>query len=222
MLEPLFQKSKAGMEKALEAFQKELSKMRTGRASLAVLDHVRVSYYGQMAPLNQVATLGVPEPRLITIVPWEPKMVAEIEKAIVKANLGFSPINDGKMVRLPIPPLTEERRKDLVKSMKHHGEEGRVSIRHARREAMDELKKLEKLVDDKDFLENWRTAKWLSKKLLIEHIEKEHRIKINMESLFDVHIKRFHEYKRQLFYSRQKTPNLFYKQVVNNRGPEAY
>lgn len=144
MLEPLFQKTKAGMEKALEAFQKELSKMRTGRASISVLDHVRVSYYGQMAPLNQVATLGVPEPRLITIVPWEQKMVAEIEKAIIKANLGFSPVNDGKMVRLPIPPLTEERRRDLVKSMKHHAEEGRVSIRHARREAMDELKKLEK------------------------------------------------------------------------------
>lgn len=132
------------MEKALESFQNELGRLRTGRASLSLIDHVRVDYYGQMVPLNQVATLGIPEPRLITIAPWESPMIAAIEKAIEKANLGLNPVNDGKLVRLPIPPLTEERRKDLVKMIKNSAEESRVAIRHSRRDAMDLAKKLEK------------------------------------------------------------------------------
>lgn len=135
---------KKQMQKALDAFQQELSRLRTGRASLAILDDVRVECYGQKMPLNQVATLGVPEPRLITIQPWDPTLIPEIEKGVERAQLGLNPVNDGKMVRLPIPALTEERRKDLVKKIKHHGEEARVAIRHARRDILEQIKKQEK------------------------------------------------------------------------------
>jgi len=135
---------KPKLEKCIKAFQNDLQKMRTGRASLAMLEDVRVDYYGTLTPLNQVATLNIPEPRLITIAPWESKIIPEIEKAILKADLGVSPVNDGKLVRLPIPPLTEERRKDLVKMVKKMGEESKVALRHGRREAMDQIKKLEK------------------------------------------------------------------------------
>jgi ribosome recycling factor len=140
----LINEIKQKMEKCLHSLQSELTKIRTGRASLAILDDVRVEYYGTPTPLNQVATLGVPESRLITISPWDPKIISEIEKAILKADLGLSPTNDGKIIRLPIPPLTEERRRDLVKMVKKGGEEGKVAIRHVRRDAMDHLKKMEK------------------------------------------------------------------------------
>ncbi len=132
------------MEKSLEAFQQELSRLRTGRASLAILDDVRVESYGQLMPLNQVATLGVPEPRLITITPWDASLIPSIEKAIEKAQIGVSPVNDGKMIRLPIPSLTEERRKELVKKIKQYAEESRVAVRHGRREALESAKKSEK------------------------------------------------------------------------------
>src|SRR5262245_36100784 len=135
---------KQRMDKCLQALQNALAKVRTGRASLNILDGVKVEYYGNFSPLNQVATLGVPEPRLITISPWDPKVIPDIERAIQKADLGLTPTNDGKIVRLPIPPLTEERRRDLVKMVKKEGEEGRVAIRHVRREAMEALKKMEK------------------------------------------------------------------------------
>ncbi len=135
---------KPKLEKCIKAFQTDLQKMRTGRASLAILEDIRVDYYGVLTPINQVATLNVPEPRLITISPWDSKVIPDIEKAILKADLGVSPVNDGKLVRLPIPPLTEERRKDLVKMVKKMGEESKVALRHGRREAMDQIKKLEK------------------------------------------------------------------------------
>ncbi|MBI2339746.1 MAG: ribosome recycling factor [Deltaproteobacteria bacterium] len=144
MMNPVLDETKKGMEKALEVFQRELSRLRTGRASLAILDDVRVDYYGQPTPLSQVATLGVPESRLITISPWEHRLIPDVEKAIEKANIGLTPINDGKIIRLPIPPLNEERRRELAKSIKTHAEECRVAIRHARRESIDRLKKLEK------------------------------------------------------------------------------
>ena len=136
--------SKEKMEKSLLALQNELSKLRTGRASLTVLDNIRVSYYGTPTPLNQVATLSTPEPRLIAIQPWESNLISEIEKSILNANIGLTPTNDGKIVRLPIPALTEDRRKDLVKQVKAKGEECKVAMRQVRREANDELKKLEK------------------------------------------------------------------------------
>lgn len=135
---------KQKMEKCLQSLQTNLAKVRTGRASLSLLDGVKVDYYGNLSPLNQVANLAVPEPRMITIAPWDPKMIPDIEKAILKADLGLTPANDGKIVRLPIPSLTEERRRDLVKLVKKEGEEGRVALRHVRREAMEGLKKMEK------------------------------------------------------------------------------
>jgi ribosome recycling factor len=134
----------AGMAKALEAFKRDLSKVRTGRASLALLDSVQVDYYGTPTPLNQVGSLAVPEPRLITIQPWEKNLIGEIERAILKADLGLNPTSDGQLIRLIFPPLTEERRKEMVKQVKRMGEDAKVAVRNTRREANDALKKLEK------------------------------------------------------------------------------
>jgi len=134
----------AGMGKALESFKRDLSKVRTGRASLALLDSVQVDYYGTPTPLNQVGALAVPEPRLITIQPWEKNLIGEIERAILKADLGLNPTSDGQLIRLIFPPLTEERRKEMVKQVKRMGEDAKVVVRNARREANDALKKLEK------------------------------------------------------------------------------
>lgn len=136
--------SRSKMKKVIELLRLELTKMRTGRASISILDDVRVNYYGNPSPLNQVATLNTPDPRLITIQPWEANLIPEIEKAIMKSGIGLTPTSDGKIVRLPIPPLTEDRRKELVKFIKKHGEEGKVAVRNVRRDANDHLKKLEK------------------------------------------------------------------------------
>lgn len=144
MSHPVLTAAKEKMEKSLQLLRTELSKFRTGRASTSMLDDVRVEYYGAPTPLSQVATMGVPEPRLITISPWDATLIPLIEKAIGAANLGLNPANDGKIIRIPIPALTEERRRDMVKLVKKHGEESKVAIRHVRREAMDELKNLEK------------------------------------------------------------------------------
>jgi ribosome recycling factor len=141
----------AGMAKALESFKRDLSKVRTGRASLSLLDDIKVDYYGTPTPLNQVGSLAVPEPRLITIQPWEKNLIGEIEKAILKADLGLNPNSDGQVIRLVFPPLTEERRKEMVKQVKRMGEDAKVGIRNVRREANDSLKKLEK---DKEITED--------------------------------------------------------------------
>ena len=130
------------MDKTLNVFKQELTRIRTGRASLSVLDEVRVDYYGTPTPLNQVATLNIPDPKMITIHPWESKLIPEIEKAILKSSVGLNPSNDGKIVRLPIPSLNEERRKDLAKIVKKHAEECRVAIRMLRRDANDRVKKM--------------------------------------------------------------------------------
>lgn len=141
----------AGMTKALESFKRDLSKVRTGRASLSLLDDIKVDYYGTPTPLNQVGSMAVPEPRLITIQPWEKNLIGEIEKAILKADLGLNPSSDGQVIRLVFPPLTEERRKEMVKQVKRMGEDAKVGIRSVRRDANDTLKKLEK---DKDITED--------------------------------------------------------------------
>jgi len=132
------------MKKAVEATARDFNGVRTGRASLALLDGIMVEYYGTPTPLNQVATLAVPESRLITIQPWDPSLLPSIEKAILRSDLGITPTNDGRVVRLAIPPLTEERRRELVKVVRKMAEEGRVAIRNIRREANDRLKKAEK------------------------------------------------------------------------------
>ena len=129
------------MDKSIEAFRRELAKVRTGRASLSLVDGISVEAYGSPLPLNQVATLTIPESRMIAIQPWDPQMLSAIEKAIFKSDLGMNPVNDGKIIRINIPQLTEERRKELVKQVKKISEEYRVAIRNSRRDAIDALKK---------------------------------------------------------------------------------
>ncbi len=139
------------MSSAVEAFKGELARLRTGRASLAVLDGVMVDYYGSPTPINQVASLSVPDAATITIAPWEPNVLAEVEKAILKSNLGLTPNNDGKVIRLSIPALTEERRRQLVKVAHDDAETARNVIRQIRREGNDRIKSLEK---DKEISED--------------------------------------------------------------------
>jgi ribosome recycling factor len=144
---------KQNMEKRLKSFENELKQVRTGRASVAVLDNVRVDYYGNPTPLNQVATMATPDARTITIAPFEKKLIAEIEKAIRIADIGVQPTNDGNIVRLPFPALTEERRKDIVKNLKKIAEDAKVGIRNVRRDANEDVKKQEK---DKKITEDER------------------------------------------------------------------
>jgi len=132
------------MVKTLTAFQSDLNKIRTGRASPAILDDIRVEYYGTPTPLNQVATMAVPESRLITIKPWDTTIIGELERAILKSDLGVTPVNDGKIIRITIPKLTEERRKELVKLVRKKGEDGKIALRNIRREANDWYRSLEK------------------------------------------------------------------------------
>lgn len=135
---------KKTMEKRLKTLEAELKQVRTGRASVTILDNVRVDYYGTPTPLNQVATLSTPDPRTIAIAPFEKKLIGEIEKAVMKADLGVTPTNDGNIVRLPFPQLTEDRRKDIAKNLKKITEEAKVGIRNIRRDVNEEVKKLEK------------------------------------------------------------------------------
>ena len=130
------------MGKALEDFRHELATVRTGRASTSLLEHIKVEYYGSATPMNQVATLGVPEPNLLTIQPWDPSLLSVIEKAIRVSDLGLNPMNDGKILRVPVPPLTEERRRELVKHLHKVMENHRTAIRNVRRDANETLKKL--------------------------------------------------------------------------------
>ncbi len=132
------------MARAIEALKKEFASVRTGRASLALLDEIMVNYYETPTPLQQLASLSIPESRQIAIQPWDPKVISEIEKAVLKSDLGLTPMNDGKIIRINIPPLTEERRKQLVKTVKKKAEEAKVAIRNIRRDTNEELKKLEK------------------------------------------------------------------------------
>ncbi len=132
------------MERSVEALVKELGSLRTGRASLAILDSIRVDYYGNLTPLDQVATLSVPEPRLIVIQPWDVSQIQIIEKALLASDIGLNPSNDGKLIRIAIPQLTEERRKEIVKLAKRYAEDSKVSIRNVRRDSNEEAKKKEK------------------------------------------------------------------------------
>ncbi|MFA6148969.1 MAG: ribosome recycling factor [bacterium] len=143
-MEALVKDTSARMERSIDAFRKELGKVRTGRASFSLLDGVKVDYYGTPTPLQQVGTLSVPESRLITVTPWDTKMIGPIEKAIQGSGLGLNPSSDGKTVRIPIPPLTEERRRELAKVVRKMAEDARVAVRNVRREAIEKLKDREK------------------------------------------------------------------------------
>lgn len=151
MSDDVLKETKSRMQAATEAFKHSLTKLRTGRASLALVDGVMVDYYGSATPLNQVASLSVPDPTTIAIAPWEPGVLGNIEKAILKSNLGLTPNNDGKLVRLNIPPLTEERRRELVKIAQADAENARNQIRQVRREGNDSFKQMEK---DKEISED--------------------------------------------------------------------
>ena len=144
MLDSIYKETSDSMKKSIENLDRELNRMRTGRASLSILDTILVDYYGTMTPLNQMATLAVPESRLITIQPWDVSIIKEIEKAILKSDLGLTPSNDGKIIRISIPPLTEERRKELAKVVHKMCEDHKVTVRNIRRDANDLLKSLKK------------------------------------------------------------------------------
>ena len=152
MVKEIFEDLNERMGKSIESLKREYSRLRTGRASISLLDGIRVSYYDTPTPLNQMASLAVPEPRLIIIQPWDKTVIGDIEKAILKSELGLTPMNDGKVIRIAIPPLTEERRKELVKVARKMAEDNKVAIRNIRRDANDMLKdlKTEKEITEDD------------------------------------------------------------------------
>ncbi|MCB0732209.1 MAG: ribosome recycling factor [Ignavibacteriae bacterium] len=162
--------AKSRMDKSIEAFRLEISKIRTGKATTALLDGVKVDYYGNLTPLNQTANISVLDSHTLSITPWDKSLVQAIDKAILAANLGLNPVNDGTNIKVPIPPLNEERRKDLVKLVKKFGEDAKIAIRNVRRDANDHLKKAEK---DKELSEDLRhDAEADVQKYTDDHIKK--------------------------------------------------
>ncbi len=154
MLNEIYDYAKERMEKALKALENEFKKVRSGRASPAILEGIKVEYYGTQTPLNQLATITVPEARTIVIQPWDQSIIGEIEKAILKSDLGLNPTNDGKIIRVHVPPLTEERRQELVKHIKKMAEEAKIALRNIRRDAnemLKDLKKEKKISEDDQF-----------------------------------------------------------------------
>jgi ribosome recycling factor len=179
MKEPILKKFKEDMEKTISALDKSFSRVRTGRASVTLLDGIKVDYYGSPTPIAQVATLSVPESRLIVIAPWDATALGSIEKAIQKSDLGLTPSSDGKVIRISIPQLTEERRKELVKVVKKMAEEGKVKLRNSRRDTNEELKTLKKnnkMTEDELF-----AAQEEVQKLLDSHIDKTDKILLSKE-----------------------------------------
>ena len=153
MIKDVLRETKERMNKAVDALRDNLVTIRTGRASPALVERLPVEYYGTPTPLNQLATISIPEPRLLTIRPWDPNALADIEKAILKSELGLTPSNDGKIIRLTIPRLTEERRQELVKIVGKRVEEGKIAIRNIRRDSIEDLRELEseKLISEDEF-----------------------------------------------------------------------
>ena len=144
MVKDILKNAEDRMKKAVEVVREELVKVRTGKATTALLDGIKVEYYGSIVPLSQVANISTPDVHTIAVQPWEKNMIGPIEKAILNGNLGLNPANDGNIVRVPIPPLNEERRRELVKLIKKFGEEGKIAVRNVRRDAIEHLKKSEK------------------------------------------------------------------------------
>ena len=177
MVEKVYKETREKMDKAIEALKKEQSRIRTGRASISILDGLRVQYYGSLVPLNQVASVAVPESRLITVQPWDIKAIGDIEKAILKSELGLTPVNDGKMIRINIPPLTEERRRDLVKVIKKMAEESRVALRNLRRESNESFKALkkDKAISEDEFFKGQEEVQKITNDYIekVDHISEE-------------------------------------------------
>jgi ribosome recycling factor len=168
MIDDLIQDAVRRMDRSIEATRTEFNTVRTGRASAALLDRIEIDYYGQATPLKQLATISVPEPRLLTIQPFDPSSLKAIERSIMESDLALQPANDGKLIRLPIPQLTEERRKELVKVVRHLAEEGKVAVRNVRRDVMHDLKELVRDGDVGDDEE--RRAEDRVQKLTDEHV----------------------------------------------------
>jgi ribosome recycling factor len=169
-IDDLLQDATRRMDRSIESAHEQFNTVRTGRASAALLDRIQVDYYGQPTPLKQLATINVPEPRMLTIQPFDPSSIRAIEKAIQESDLGLTPSNDGKLIRLPIPQLTEERRKELVKVVRHMAEDGRVAVRNVRRDLMHHLKELVRdgeVGDDEE-----RRAETQAQKLTDDHVAK--------------------------------------------------
>jgi len=170
MIDDLIQDAGRRMDKSVEATASEFNTVRTGRASAALLDRILVDYYGTPTPLKQLATINVPEPRMLTVQPFDPGSVKAIERSIMESDLGLTPSNDGKLIRLPIPQLTEERRKELVKLVRHLAEEGRVAVRNVRRDVIHDLKEL---VDAGDVgADEEHRAEERAQKLTDEHVQR--------------------------------------------------
>ncbi len=170
MIDELLADAARRMDRSVEAAAHEFNTVRTGRASAALLDRIQIDYYGQPTPLKQLATINVPEPRMLTVQPFDPGSLKAIERAIQESDLGLTPSNDGKIIRLPIPQLTEERRKELVKVVRHLAEEGRVAVRNIRRDVMHDLKELVRdgeVGDDEE-----RRAEERAQKLTDEHVKR--------------------------------------------------
>ncbi|HEY4684941.1 MAG TPA: ribosome recycling factor [Dehalococcoidia bacterium] len=151
MIEEILADGEERMKKTVEAVQRELTAIRTGHAHVGLVDHVRVEYFGSLLPVNQLATVAAPEPRLLTIQPWDRSALSAIEKALLKSDLGLTPSNDGQIIRLPIPPLTEQRRKELIKVVHTRVEDGRVAVRNVRRDGLEHVRRL---VHDKQISED--------------------------------------------------------------------
>jgi ribosome recycling factor len=167
MIDELIQDATRRMDRSVESMHGELNSIRTGRASAALLDRVQVDYYGQKTPLKQLATINVPEPRMLTVQPFDPNTIKDIERAIQESDLGLNPSNDGKLIRLPIPQLTEERRQELVKVARQIAEDGRVAVRNVRRDVIHHLKEEENVGADDEHRAEDRVQK-----LTDEHVKK--------------------------------------------------
>ena len=170
MLEDLVSDAKRRMEKSVESTRHEFQTVRTGRASAALLDRIQVDYYGTRTPLNQIASINVPEPRMLVVTPFDKNAMRDIERAILESDLGLNPSNDGKLIRLPIPSLTEERRKELVKLVRRYAEDGKVAIRNVRRDVMRHLEELVRNGDVGDDEE--RRAETQVQKLTDDHVKR--------------------------------------------------
>ncbi len=168
MLDDLLNDSKRRMERSVESTKNEFGTVRTGRASASLLDRVQVDYYGTRTPLNQLATISVPEPRMLVVTPFDKSTIKDVEKAIRESDLGVNPSNDGKLIRLPLPALTEERRRDLVKVVRGLAEDGRVAVRNVRRDALHHTKELER--DGEAGADEVRRAEERVQKLTDEHV----------------------------------------------------
>lgn len=168
-MEQIIKDAQNRMNKSIDALRAELAKVRTGKATTALLDGIKVDYYGNLSHLNQVGNVSVLDPHTLSITPWDKSMVSVIERAIQEANLGFNPISDGTNLKIPVPPLTEERRKDFVKLIKKFGEESKIAIRNIRRDANDHLKREEK--DKKISEDQLKEAEAKIQKMTDEHIK---------------------------------------------------